>query len=109
MTPEGLFRSGDPGRLHPDGRGFDFETRLGDALRPGGFLVGSEEIETLPKRQPGVREAQVVGVSGGTVAVALVQPEPGARLEESAPVEACRRDLVRFRPPARILPVGAFP
>jgi fatty-acyl-CoA synthase len=109
MTPDGFFRSGDLGRLHADGRGFDFETRLGDALRLGGFLVGPEEIEAFLKRQPGVREAQVVGVAGGTVAVAFVQPEPGARLDEASLIEACRRDLARFKLPARILPIEAFP
>jgi fatty-acyl-CoA synthase len=109
MTPDGFFRSGDLGALHPDGFGFDFETRMGDALRLSGFLVNPEEIEAFLKRQPGVREAQVVGVEGGTVAIAFVQPEPGAALEEAALLEACRRDLARFKVPRRILPIAEFP
>lgn len=109
MTEDGFFRSGDLGRVHPDGRGFDFETRMDDALRLGGFLVNPEEIEAYLKHLPGVREAQVVGAAGGTVAVGFVQPEAGARLEEPALAEACRRDLARFKVPARIVPIEAFP
>src|SRR3712207_7008673 len=48
-----LFRS-------PDGRGFDFATRAGDALRLGGFLVAPEEIEGFLLARPGVSAAQVV-------------------------------------------------
>ncbi len=109
MAPDGFFRSGDLGSVHADGFGFDFETRMGDALRLSGFLVDPEEIEAWLKRQPGVREAQVVGVAGGTVAVAFVQPEPGAAVEEAALLAACRRELARFKVPARLLPVAEFP
>ncbi|MBX6373171.1 MAG: AMP-binding protein [Acetobacteraceae bacterium] len=109
ITPDGFFRSGDLGAVHPDGFGFDFETRMGDALRLSGFLVNPEEIESFLKRQPGVREAQVVGVEGGTVAIAFVQPEPGATLEEATLLEACRRDLARYKVPRRILPIAEFP
>lgn len=109
IGPDGFFRSGDLGAVHPDGFGFDFETRMGDALRLAGFLVNPEEIEAFLKRQPGVREAQVVGVEGGTVAIAFVQPTDGTTLEETTLLEACRRDLARYKVPTRILPIAEFP
>jgi len=105
MTADGFFRSGDLGRVHHR-NSFDFETRLGDVLRLGGFLVNPEEIEVFLKRQPGVAEAQVVGARGGTVAVAFVQgeaPDPAALLA------ACNASLARFKVPAAILPLEAFP
>jgi fatty-acyl-CoA synthase len=108
MTEDGFYRSGDLGRLHPGG-GFDYEARLGDALRLGGFLVAPEEMEAFLKGLPGVKEAQVVGIEGGTVAVAFVLPEDGAAPEEEALRAACAERLAAFKVPARILAIEAFP
>ena len=44
ITSDGFFRTGDIGRLRGDGS-FVYETRAGDAMRLGGFLVGPGEIE----------------------------------------------------------------
>jgi fatty-acyl-CoA synthase len=107
-TPDGFFRSGDLGRLHPDGRGFTFGTRMGDALRLGGFLVNPEEIEAFLAAQPGVAAAQVVAAPGGR-AVAFILAAPGARPEEAVLLAACRRELARFKQPARIVTLEAFP
>ncbi len=104
FTADGWFRSGDHGRLHAGG-GFDFTTRLGDALRLGGFLVNPEEIEAFLKRQPGVAEAQVVGASGGTIAFAFVQ---GDGPDTEALAVACQ-DLARYKRPTRIVAIDAFP
>nr|WP_282571854.1 AMP-binding protein [Roseomonas acroporae] len=120
MTADGFFRSGDLGRIEPEGSpagGFGFEARIGDTLRLGGFLVNPEEIEGFLKRQPGVAEAQVVGVEGdpggggggGTAAVAFVQAAAGAALSEPALLAACRDGLARFKVPARIVTVESFP
>ncbi|PZW44942.1 fatty-acyl-CoA synthase [Humitalea rosea] len=105
MTADGFYRSGDLGRVH-HGHSFDFETRIGDALRLGGFLVNPEEIEVFLKRQAGVVEAQVVGARGGTVAVAFVQ---GDAPDPEALRAACVASLARFKVPAAILALEAFP
>jgi fatty-acyl-CoA synthase len=101
---DGWFRSGDLAAPQPDG-GFAFQTRAGDALRLGGFLVAPEEIEGFLLAQPGVRGAQVVAVEGR--AVAFVIPGPG--YDEAALRAACAVELARFKQPARIVALVEFP
>ena len=103
-TGDGWFRSGDLAEPQPDG-GFAFVTRRGDALRLGGFLVSPEEIETFLQAQPGVRGAQVVEAAGK--AVAFVLPGPGFDAETL--LDAARGSLARFKVPARVVPLDAFP
>lgn len=108
-TADGLFRSGDLG--HAVGRGFVYEARLGDALRLGGFLVSPEEIEGFIQAWPGIEGVQVVAAEAGgrLVPVAFVHLESGAALDEGALLGACRDNLARFKVPARVIPLEAFP
>jgi fatty-acyl-CoA synthase len=105
FTAEGWFRSGDIGTPHAEGRGFDFATRAGDALRLGGFLVAPEEIESFLQAQPGVAGAQVVAQEGR--AVAFVIPGPG--YDEAGLRAACEASLARFKVPARFVALAEFP
>src|SRR5205814_4889922 len=84
MCPDGFFRTGDIGRLREDGT-FVFETRRGDAIRLGGFLVSPIEIEDALKRIPAVADAQVVGIElGGQMrCAAFVIPAQGSAPRES--------------------------
>jgi fatty-acyl-CoA synthase len=102
---DGWFRSGDLAAAQPDGRGFDFATRAGDALRLGGFLVAPEEIEAFLVTQPGIRAAQVVAHEGRAVAFVIA----GDGFEEAATLAACAQGLARFKLPARIVALEAFP
>ena len=43
------------------------------------------------------------------MAVAFVTPRPGATLREADLAAACRARLARYKQPARILPLDAFP
>jgi len=104
-TPEGWFRSGDLASVQPDGRGFDFQTRAGDALRLGGFLVAPEEIESFLLARPGVTAAQVVAHEGRAVAFVI----PGAGFDKAAILSACAAQLARFKVPARIVVLDEFP
>jgi fatty-acyl-CoA synthase len=110
VEADGMFRTGDLGRLAGDG--FVFEARIGDAMRLGGFLVSPEEIEAVIQTQPGVVGVQVVAASNGAsdpVPVAFVQPAEGTVLDETALRARCREQLARFKVPARIVAVDAFP
>jgi fatty-acyl-CoA synthase len=109
MTEDGFFRSGDLGHL--DGDGFVYEARLGDTLRLGGFLVNPEEIEGFLLTLPGVAGAQVVAASIGTeaVPVAFVTARPDACPDEADLIARCRQQIARFKVPARIVTVDAFP
>ena len=102
---DGWFRSGDLATAQPDGRGFDFATRAGDALRLGGFLVAPEEIEAFLLTQPGIRAAQVVAHDGCAVAFVIA----GQEFDEAATLAACARSLARFKLPARIVALDDFP
>jgi len=110
IDAEGMFRTGDLGRLAATG--FVYEARLGDAMRLGGFLVSPEEIEAVIQAQPGVAGVQVVAASGGEadpVPVAFVRPADGAVLDEGALRSRCLEQLARFKVPERIVLVEAFP
>ncbi|WP_372622993.1 AMP-binding protein [Falsiroseomonas sp.] len=104
-TPDGWFRSGDLAAAQPDGRGFDFATRAGDALRLGGFLVAPEEIESFLLAQPGLTAAQVVAHEGRAVAFVI----PGAGYDEAAILATCAAQLARFKVPARLIALAEFP
>jgi fatty-acyl-CoA synthase len=108
---DGLFRTGDLGRLTEDG--FIYEARLGDAMRLGGFLVSPEEIEAVIQAQPDVAGVQVVAAARGEgddpVPVAFVQPREGVVLQEARLRALCAEQLARFKVPERIVLVDRFP
>ena len=104
-TADGWFRSGDLAARQPDAAGFDFQTRAGDALRLGGFLVSPEEIEAFLLAQPGVIAAQVVAVEGRAVAFVI----PGTQYDAEATLAACAAQLARFKVPSRIMTLPSFP
>jgi fatty-acyl-CoA synthase len=109
ITADGFFRTGDIGRLRGDGA-FVYETRAGDAMRLGGFLVAPGEIEDELKSCPGVADAQVVAVDlkGQARCVAFVIPgkEPP---QQAALTTRLRERLAGYKIPARIYLVEAFP
>ncbi|MBR1088038.1 AMP-binding protein [Bradyrhizobium manausense] len=108
ITADGFFRTGDIGRLR--GGAFVYETRAGDAMRLGGFLVAPGEIEDELKSCAGVADAQVVAVElrGQARCVALVIPAGAAPRQETL-VARLRDRLASYKLPARIYVVDAFP
>jgi fatty-acyl-CoA synthase len=110
MTADGWVRSGDLGHLLGDGS-FVFETRMGDVLRLGGYLVAPSEIESHIQSYPGIEGCQAVGAvgGGGLVVVAFVTLSPGVVFDEAALRQHCARGLARFKTPARCVALDAFP
>jgi fatty-acyl-CoA synthase len=113
ITADGFFRTGDIGRLRGDGS-FVYETRAGDAMRLGGFLVAPGEIEDELKSCAGVADAQVVAIDlkGQTRCVAFVIPTQELNQEppQQEPLTARLRErLAGYKVPARIFVVDAFP
>jgi fatty-acyl-CoA synthase len=109
FTPDGFFRTGDLGRLRGDGS-FIYETRAGDAMRLGGFLVAPGEIEDELKSCEGVDDAQVVEIDlkGQARCIAFVIAETGA--QSDAPLLSHLRErLAAYKVPARIFFVDSFP
>ncbi|MET3360741.1 MULTISPECIES: AMP-binding protein [Bradyrhizobium] len=109
ITADGFFRTGDIGRLRGDGS-FVYETRAGDAMRLGGFLVAPGEIEDELKSCAGVADAQVVAVDlkGQARCVAFVIPAKEPPMQETL-VARLRERLAGYKVPARIYLVDAFP
>ncbi|MCP3018305.1 AMP-binding protein [Cupriavidus basilensis] len=110
LRPDGFFRTGDLGHLRGDGT-FVYETRMGEAIRLGGFLVNPVEIEAVLKRFDGVADAQVVAVDieGQTRVVAFLILAVGARLAEADVIAQMRAQVAAFKVPARVWFVSAYP
>ena len=110
ITPDGWYRSGDLGTTSADGR-FTYVARMGDSLRLGGFLVSPAEIEEVVQQVPGVDGCQVVGVTheGQPRAIAFVTLKPGGRLDERAALSHVGARLARYKVPARVFALDAFP
>lgn len=109
IRADGFFRTGDIGRLRGDGT-FVYETRRGDAMRLGGFLVSPLEVEDALKQLPGIADVQVVAVeiAGQARSVAFVIPGR-ERPREAEILAAAGRRLAAFKVPARIWFVEEFP
>jgi fatty-acyl-CoA synthase len=109
ITADGFFRTGDIGRLRGNGS-FVYETRAGDAMRLGGFLVAPGEIEDELKSCAGVADAQVVAVDlkGQARCVAFVIPAGEPPMHETL-IAHLRERLAGYKVPARIYVVDAFP
>ena len=110
IDAEGYFSTGDAGYLREDGS-FVYQTRLGDTMRLGGYLVSPAEIEGVIKTVPGVRDVQIVAVEIGPQMkpVAFIVPQPGHAPAEAAVVAAAKAVLAPFKVPARVWLVDEFP
>ena len=110
FTEDGWFRTGDLGRMDPWG-GFEFETRMGDVLRLGGFLTSPAEVEAELQGDPSIDGAQVVSIAdaAGTKAIAFVTLKPGYGFDEAALIARCKAALAGFKVPTRVFCLDAFP
>ena len=110
FTEDGFLRSGDLGFTEPGGT-FTFLSRMGDALRLGGYMVGPQEISSYLERHDDVSGAQVVGVKSarGQQPVAFVTVAPGATFSEDALRAYCADGMAKFKVPVRIFEIDAFP
>lgn len=110
IDAEGFFNTGDVGYLREDGS-FVYQTRQGDAMRLGGYLVSPVEIEDVIKTVAGVADVQVVSVDIGNQArpVAFVIASPGAQPQESAMRQAAAAVLAPFKVPAHFWMIDEFP
>lgn len=110
ITADGFFRTGDIGRLRPDGS-FIYETRGGDAMRLGGFLVAPGEIEDELKACAGVADAQVVAVEidGQPRCAAFVIADADTAPQPEDLIAHLRERLAGYKVPARIFFADAFP
>lgn len=98
---ERWYRTGDRGRLLPDGS-LEFLGRLDGQMKIRGVRLDSEEVEAHLTACPGVREAAVSlrsGPAGGELLVAALVADPDVDLRRL-------RTFLRPRLPAILVPAG---
>lgn len=110
VTSDGYVRTGDLGYLQEDGS-FTFQSRIGDALRLGGYLVNPDEISGFIRELDQIADCVVVGVmaEGRLRSAAFVKPASGQDFDHGRVLEACRRELAPYKVPVIVHALDAFP
>jgi acyl-CoA synthetase (AMP-forming)/AMP-acid ligase II len=105
------FRTGDLGRLGPEG-GLYIVDRLKEIIRSGGTNVYPAEIEQILIDHPAVRDVAVVAVPDeqfGEVALAVVVPVDGAGVSLDELVDFSRDRLARYKRPRHLVLTDELP
>jgi fatty-acyl-CoA synthase len=106
---EGRLRSGDLGRVRPDGY-LELTGRSKDLYRCGAESVMPAEVEAVLTERDDVEQAHVVAVPDermGEVGCAFVVAAPGAQPEPDELIAYCRDQLSRHKVPAHVILVEA--
>jgi len=102
---EGRLRSGDLGRVRPDGY-LELTGRTKDLYKCGGEQVMPAEVETILGARDDVEQAHVVAVPDermGEVGCAFVVPASGAAPTADGLIAYARTQLSRFKVPAHVV------
>ena len=104
-APDGWFRTGDLGVMHPD-RYIEIKDRSKDIIISGGENIASLEVERALAAHASVMEAAVVAGPDrkwGEVPVAFVTLKPGAFADEAQLIAHARNALAHFKAPKKIV------
>jgi amino acid adenylation domain-containing protein len=107
----GEYRTGDLGRLRPDGL-VDFAGRADRQVKVRGHRVEPAEVEAVLAAWPGVRQAAVLASPqerGGPRLVACLAVGAGPRPDLAALRAALSARLASYKVPAAFIVVDAFP
>ena len=104
----GLFRSGDLGRIDPDGT-VHILGRKKELIIRSGFNVHPPEVEAMLTRHPDVSQAAVVGRLNGSneEILAFVMARDG--LTEAALADWLRPRLAGYKQPQHVVIADSFP
>lgn len=108
---DGWFRTGDIGRVDPEGFLW-IEGRVSDMINRGGLKVFPEEVAEVIRLSPDVAECAVAGIPDerlGEVPWAFVVLREGAELDEHALADLCREHLAPYKVPVRFVALDALP
>lgn len=110
FTEDGFFRTGDLGHLCGDGR-FVFLSRMGDALRLGGFLVSPTEIEAYINLHSAISGTQLIGVQRprGIWLCAFVTLKTSTPFDATTLGDYCRHGMAHYKVPDHFEVLDAFP
>ncbi|MFF7945096.1 AMP-binding protein [Nocardia gamkensis] len=104
-APDGWFRTGDLGVMHPDGY-LELRDRSKDIIVSGGENISSIEIENVIASHPAVLEVAVIAVPDehwGEVPAAYVTLHDSAAASASDIVDHVRKSLAGFKVPKRVI------
>lgn len=110
---DGWLYTGDLGRLDAEGYLYLLD-RKNDLIISGGMNVYSTEVETVIALVEGVERIAVVGVphpDWGEAVVACIVPERDVEVTdlEARALDACRRDLARYKVPKSVAFLESLP
>lgn len=108
---DGWFHTGDMGVMREDGY-IRFLGRYKDMLKIGGENVDPMEVEGYLLQHSGIHQVSVVGYPDPRlteIAVAFVQPKPGANITAEDIVAYCKGRIASFKIPRHVIFVEDFP
>ena len=108
---DGWLRTGDVGRLDPDGF-LTLSDRSKDVIISGGTNIYPREVEEALLTHADVREVSVIGVPDpewGETVVACVVLQDGATADDARLDAHCLRSIARFKRPKRYVYLDALP
>jgi fatty-acyl-CoA synthase len=111
IDADGWFRSGDLGRLDPDGR-LIYDGRLKDMLKVGGENVAALEVESFLARHPAVNIVAVISAPDayyGEVPAAFIELTPGRTATEQEIIEFCLDQIATYKVPRYVRFVDHWP
>ncbi len=117
FTEDGFFKTGDLGYIRADGS-FVYQSRMGDTMRLGGFLVDPTEIEQVLAEQSEIKSAQVVGIEikGQLRPVAFVIASESYSVHTNSEISdpnvilnRISKQLAAFKVPTHLWFIDAFP
>lgn len=111
FLPNGWFRTGDAGRINPDGN-LTVVDRIKDMFISGGENVYPSEIEDVLANLEEVSQVAVIGVphsKWGEAGLALIVLRPGRHLTEAAALDACGKQLARYKIPKKAQFIESLP
>jgi fatty-acyl-CoA synthase len=103
-APDGWFRTGDLGVVHPDGY-VELRDRSKDVIISGGENIASVEVEQVIAEHPAVLEVAVVAAPDerwGEVPAAYVTLRDGAHAEAGELIAFVRERLAHFKAPQSV-------
>jgi fatty-acyl-CoA synthase len=104
-APDGWFRTGDLGVMHPDGY-VELKDRSKDIIISSGENIPSIEVEAAVVAHPAVLEAAVVSAPDeqrGEVPVAYVTLKDGCQATSAEIIDFVRGRLAHFKAPRRVV------
>ncbi len=111
LTDDGWFRTGDVGRVDPEGFVW-IDGRLSDMINRGGLKVFPGEVEEVLRLSPDVVDVAVAGLPDdrlGEVPWAFVVASPGASPDAEGLAAFCREHLAPYKVPAGFEVLAALP